>query len=38
MNALMRWDPFKELDDPQTRLSTLFGRAPLRKDGEKRRP
>jgi HSP20 family protein len=34
MNAITtRWDPFKELDEMQSRLSTMFGRAPLRKDG-----
>ena len=36
MSTLTRWDPFRELDDLQTRLSTLFGRSPIRKDGEKR--
>jgi HSP20 family protein len=35
MNALTRWDPLKELDDLQHRLSTLFGRSALRKDGER---
>jgi len=42
MNALMRWDPlktawdpFKELDEVQRRLATMFGRAPVRKEGEK---
>jgi HSP20 family protein len=35
MNAMTRWDPFKELEDLQNRLSTLFGRAPVRKDGGK---
>ncbi len=35
MQALTRWDPFKELDEMQNRLSTLFGRAPVRKNGEK---
>ena len=35
MNAITRWDPFKELDELQTRLSTLLGRAPVRKDGGK---
>jgi len=35
MQALTRWDPFKELEDMQSRLSTFFGRAPLRKNGEK---
>ena len=35
MNAITRWDPFKELDELQSRLSTLFGRAPIRRDGAK---
>lgn len=35
MTTLTRWDPFKELDELQGRLSTLFGRAPFRKDGER---
>src|SRR5438270_3157629 len=35
MNAITRWDPFKELDDLQSRLSTLLGRAQVRKDGSK---
>ena len=35
MNTLTRWDPLRELDDLQTRLSSLFGRAPIRKDGAK---
>jgi HSP20 family protein len=35
MNTITRWDPFKELDDLQTRLSTMFGRAPVRKDSGK---
>jgi HSP20 family protein len=35
MQAVTRWDPFKELEDMQSRLSTLFGRAPVRKDGDK---
>src|SRR2546427_12859059 len=35
MNAVTRWDPFKELDELQNRLSTLFGRAPIRKNGSK---
>ena len=25
MNTLTRWDPFKEMDDMQKRLSNLFG-------------
>lgn len=35
MNTLTRWDPFRELEDLQSRLSALFGRAPVRKDGDK---
>ncbi len=35
MNAITRWDPFRELDELQSRLSTLFGRAPIRKNGAK---
>src|SRR2546426_6680920 len=35
MNAITRWDPFKDLDELQSRLSTLFGRAPVRKNGSK---
>src|SRR5207237_9060624 len=35
MNAITRWDPFRELDELQTRLSTLLGRAQVRKDGSK---
>ena len=31
MSTLTRWDPFHELDDLQNRLSTLFGRAPVKK-------
>ena len=34
MNALTRWDPFRELEDLQKRLSTLFGRAPIKTNGE----
>ena len=36
MSAITRWDPFSELDDLQSRLSTLFGRAPVKKSGESR--
>ncbi len=35
MSSITRWDPFRELDELQTRLSTMFGRAPVKKDGEK---
>lgn len=34
MTALKRWDPFRELDELQNRLSTVFGRSPVRKNGE----
>src|SRR5882672_7835155 len=30
MNALTRWDPFKEMNELQNRLSKFFGRTPLR--------
>ena len=36
MNSITRWDPFRELDDLQNRLSTIFGRAPIKKEGDKR--
>jgi len=36
MNAITRWDPFRELEEMQNRLSTLVGRAPVRKNGEKK--
>ncbi|MEW6544884.1 MAG: Hsp20/alpha crystallin family protein [Nitrospirota bacterium] len=43
MGAITRWDPFREtrwdlfkdLEDMQRRLSSVFGRAPVRKDGGK---
>src|SRR6266700_2609529 len=31
MNTLTKWNPFKEMEDLQNRLSTLFGRAPVRR-------
>lgn len=35
MNALTHWDPFKEMQEIQNRLSGLFGRRPMRPgDGE----
>jgi HSP20 family protein len=34
-NAIERWDPLKELDQLQSRLSTLFGRSALRNHGDK---
>jgi len=36
MSTVPRWDPFRELDDLQNRLSTIFGRAPVNKEGDKR--
>ncbi len=30
-----RWDPFKELEEMNARLSSLFGRLPVRKEGGK---
>lgn len=30
MNALTRWDPFKEMDDLQKRLTSIFGLTPQR--------
>ena len=30
MNALTRWDPFKEMDDLQKRLTSIFGLSPQR--------
>jgi HSP20 family protein len=35
MNAITRWDPFKELDELNKRLSMMYGRAPLRTASEK---
>jgi HSP20 family protein len=34
MNALTKWNPFRELEEMQNRLSSLFGRTPLRGLGE----
>jgi HSP20 family protein len=34
-NALAKWHPLQELDQLQTRLSTLFGRSALRNNGDK---
>ncbi|NKB81347.1 MAG: Hsp20 family protein [Nitrospirales bacterium] len=36
MNSLTRGDPFHELDDLRNRLSTLFGRAPIKNSEESR--
>ena len=34
MNPLAKWNPFRELEDIQNRLSSLFGRTSLRGLGE----
>jgi len=31
MNTLTRWDPFKEMQEMQNRLSSFFGRMPMRR-------
>ena len=36
MNVITRWNPFKELEDMENRLSTLFGRAPVKRNGERK--
>jgi HSP20 family protein len=36
MQALTRWEPFREMEDFQNRLSTLFGRPLRRPDGHGR--
>lgn len=33
---LTRWSPWKELEDMEKRLSTIFGRAPMATTGEKK--
>jgi HSP20 family protein len=35
MNTLTRWEPFREMEDLQNRLSTLFGRTPMRQGNGK---
>jgi len=35
MNALTRWDPFKELEAMQNRVAKLFELAPMKTNGEK---
>ena len=34
MNALTKWNPFRELEEMQNRLSSLLGRTPVRGRGE----
>lgn len=36
MSSVTRWDPLRDLDDLQHRFSTMFGRAPIKKEGDKR--
>jgi HSP20 family protein len=33
MNTLTRWEPLREMEDLQSRLSTLFGRTPMMRRG-----
>src|SRR5947207_12116683 len=35
MNTLTRWEPFREMEDLQNRLSTFFSRAPMRRGNGK---
>lgn len=37
MNALVRWDPFRELEEMSERLNRMFGRAALLRDDGKER-
>ena len=34
MNSLTKWNPFRELEEIQNRLSSIFGRTPIRGLGE----
>jgi HSP20 family protein len=36
MNVITRYNPFKELEEMENRLSTLFGRAPVKRNGERK--
>ena len=36
MSELTRWSPWRELEDMEKRLSTIFGRAPMAREGEKK--
>ncbi len=35
MSSITRWNPSQELDELQNRISTLFGRGGVRKEGDK---
>jgi HSP20 family protein len=34
MNALTKWNPFRELEEIQNRMSSVFGRTPVRGSGQ----
>ena len=36
MNTMMKWNPFREMEELQNRLSTILGRSPGRGDGGER--
>jgi HSP20 family protein len=36
MSSIARWDPFRELEELQHRYGNIFGRSPIKKEGEKR--
>jgi len=36
MNVITRWNPFKELEEMENRLSTVFGRVPVKQNGERK--
>ncbi len=38
MNALTKWDPFKEMQEMQNRFSNFFGRMPLRRGEAEEEP
>jgi len=38
MTTLTRWNPFKEMEDLQGRLGSLFGQAPMRLNGNQEEP
>jgi HSP20 family protein len=33
-NSMMRWDPFRELEEMHNRLTSIFDRTPMRRDGK----
>ena len=36
MTAITRWDPFRELDELQSRMATILGRASVKKNEERK--